>query len=71
MIRFLSCGATSINALVCHRFCVCVKDFLHDDWTSSNTRSATSCPSIVLVVVNVGVVALFIDTDHIMFSYGK
>ena len=55
---------------MCHRFCVCFTDFLHV-WTSSNTRSATSCPSIVLVVVNVGVVALFIDTDHIMFSYGK
>ena len=46
---FLSCGATSINTLVCHRFCVCVTDFWHDDWTSSNTRSTTSCPSIVLV----------------------
>ena len=40
----LSCGATSINALVCNRFCVCVTDFPHDIWTSSNTCSTTSCP---------------------------
>ena len=40
---FLSCGATSINALVCvsQIFCMMI---VHP----SNTRSATSCPSIVL-----------------------